>query len=353
MSFVRKNIEEMEGYAPGEQINRDVIKLNTNENPYPPSPRVCEILAAHPSDDLKLYPDPKAESLCEEASKRYTFPVEGIMAGNGSDDLLTIIFRAFLDRGDSVASFYPTYTLYETLARIQDAELVYTDFTPLFGIPETFSDASAKFVILANPNSPSGTLIPSEAVKKLAEAVTGVLVIDEAYADFARENCMDLAKELDNVIVLRSFSKSFSLAGIRLGLAFSTPEIIRQLMKVKDSYNVNRLSMQAGTEALKDYEWMRKNVSAIISTREKLINGLEDLGLDPLPSESNFVFVKCPGEQAANLYRLLKERNILVRYFDRERTREYLRITVGTEEQVQELLSEISDILSSVRQETQ
>lgn len=353
MSFVRNKIEEMEGYVPGEQINRNVIKLNTNENPYPPSPRVCDALARYPGDELKLYPDPAADSLCREASKRYNIPADGIMAGNGSDDLLTIIFRAFLDRGDRVASFYPTYTLYETLAQLQDAELVYTDFTPSFGIPETFSDNGAKFVILANPNSPSGTLIPSEKVKELAGAVTGVLVVDEAYADFARENCMDLVRECDNIIVLRSFSKSFSLAGIRLGLAFSTPEIISQLIKVKDSYNVNRLSMRAGLEALKDYEWMRRNVSAIIETREKLIMGLEERGLDPLPSESNFVFVKCPGGQASNLYRLLKEKNILVRYFDREETKEYLRITVGTEEQVQKLLRELSDILSSVRQETQ
>ena len=350
---LRTAIREMDGYTPGEQINTDCIKLNTNENPYPPSPRAVRILSEYQEDLLRLYPDPAADELRTAAADRYGVPAEGILAGNGSDDLLTIIFRAFLEKGDTAAAFYPTYTLYETLARIQDAEIVYTQFTPEFTIPDDFSDGGAQFVILANPNSPTGTLIPAERVRQLADSVSGVLVVDEAYADFARENCMSLVGECDNVIILRSFSKSFSLAGIRLGLAFSSSDIIEQLMKVKDSYNVNRLSMAAGTEALRDYEWMQNNAEHIIRTRGKLIRGLDEIGLDPVPSESNFVFVKCPRSRASHLYRLLKQRNILVRYFDRDRTRDYLRITVGTEGQTDKLLSALSSILSTVRQETQ
>lgn len=353
MPYFRKAIEKMSGYTPGEQINRDVIKLNTNENPYPPSPRVIKALKEHAGDTLRLYPDPLSQELLEKASEQYGFPVSSILAGNGSDDLLTMIFRTFLDPGSAVTTFEPTYTLYETLADIQDARVNYVDLTDTFDIPEDFSDTDARAVILANPNSPSGTLISAERVKEIAQKISGVIVIDEAYADFARDNCLDLARSLENVIVLRSFSKSFSLAGVRLGLGFAHPSIIEQMAKVKDSYNVDRLAIKAGVAALEDYAWMEQNCKKIIRTRERLIQQLSELGLEPVRSESNFVYVKCPGASASKLYELLKKENILVRYFDREKTRDYLRITVGTDDQIDTLIKTVNNILIPLRQETQ
>jgi len=344
--FVRDTIRNMEGYVPGEQINRDVIKLNTNENPYPPSPLVRRALEEYAAEELRLYPPPMADEIVAAAARVYGMPEECILAGNGSDDLLTIVFRAFLAAGDTVTTFYPTYTLYETLARLQDARLRYVDFTPEMGIPPDFTDEGSRFVILANPNSPTGTMVPAAEVALLADRVSGVLVVDEAYADFARENCLELVRERENVVVLRSFSKSFSLAGLRLGLAFAHPSLVREFAKVKDSYNVDRLAARLGAAALQDYAWMEENARKIRETRRRMVESLAALGMESLPSEANFVFARVPGGRAEELYRRLKEEGVLVRYFPGRRTGEYVRISVGTDEEVDAFLEAVSRFLS-------
>jgi len=340
MNLFRPHIRAMQGYEPGEQPREaGFIKLNTNENPYPPSPRVIEAVRREAGERLRLYPDPLATPVREAAARLYGVPPEGILVGNGSDDLLTLVCRSFVDPGETIAFPLPTYTLYRTLAEIQGARVEAVAFPEDFSLPPRLAEVPAKVVFLANPNSPSGTLVPPEAVERFARKHPGVVVVDEAYVDFARSHCLSLAGALPNVIVLRTFSKSFSLCGVRCGLAFADPEVIAGMAKVKDSYNVNRLAVVAAVAALEDIEHMRANVRRIVATRERLRAALEDLGFSCYPSEANFVLARAPeGQHARALYERLKRRRILVRYFDRPRLRDCLRITVGTDAEVDALL---------------
>ncbi len=344
--FARENIIRMKGYVPGEQPGeKRVTKLNTNENPYPPSPRVLEAIRSAASDELRLYPPPMADRLLEAAAEVYGVPPDHILAGNGSDELLSILTRVFVGENDRVAYPIPTYTLYETLCRIQGGSIVEIPFPEDFSFPEELLSSGAKMIFLANPNSPSGTVIEPGEIERVARSFDGVLVVDEAYADFAGVTCIPLVKELKNVVVLRTFSKSFSLAGIRLGLAFAHPEVVKQMVKVKDSYNVNALTQAAGLAALKDVEWMRKNVGKIVRTRERLSRELERMGFRVYPSRANFVLARMPGKRVDWIFAELKKRNILVRYFDAPMLEECLRITVGTDEEIDSLLKELETLV--------
>lgn len=336
----------MEGYAPGEQPppGSGVIKLNTNENPYPPSPRVAEAIKAELAR-LRLYPSPLADGLRAAASRAYDFPPERILAGNGSDELLTMIVRACVSPGDGIAYPVPTYSLYPVLARLQGAEVEQVPFPEDYSLPAGLFETRARVVFVANPNSPSGTFIPTAELRRLAGAVEGLLVVDEAYVDFADENAMELARELENVVVLRTLSKSFSLAGMRVGLAFGGAEIIAQLGKVKDSYNLDRLAIAAGASALEDLPWMLANRERVLRTRGELVEGLEKLGFRVLPSKANFVFALSASAPAGEMYEALRSRGILVRHFDTPRLSDGLRITVGTDEEMRKLLDELADML--------
>ena len=308
MRLVRPEVGSTEGYAPGEQPPADsrLIKLNTNENPYPPSPRVAEAVGAELSR-LRLYPPPLADDLRSAAAKAYDFPPERVLPGNGSDELLTIIVRACVSPGETVAYPVPTYSLYPVLARLQGAKLEEIPFPEDFSLPAELFGTRARLVFVANPNSPSGTFVRSAELRRLAEAVEGLVVIDEAYADFADENALSVARELENVVVLRSLSKSFSLAGMRVGLAFGSAELIAQLMKVKDSYNLDRLAIAAGASALKDMPWMLANRERVLRTRNALVEGLEKLGFRVLPSKANFVFATVPSPPAKDLHAALDD----------------------------------------------
>jgi histidinol-phosphate aminotransferase len=301
---------------------------------------------------LRLYPHPTADSLRRTAADVYGIPRECILAGNGSDDLLTIIFRSILDPGDTVAAFNPTYTLYETLAELQDASVSYIETGPDFRIPDDPDLSGSRFTVIANPNSPTGVFTSPQRIRKMADMSEGILVVDEAYGDFAPDTCLRLVPGCPNIIVLRSFSKSYSLAGARLGLAFAAPGIISQLTKVKDSYNVNRFTLAAGAAALNDREWMESNREQILKTRNDLVSGLARLGFSTVPSEANFVFTAHPRIRASRLCTALKERNILVRFFDRPRTRDYLRITVGTDSQTRQLVDTLETIIPDLGKET-
>jgi histidinol-phosphate aminotransferase len=338
----RRNIARMEGYAPGEQPQvPGFIKLNTNENPYPPSPKVREAILREADDRLRLYPDPHANALRGQAGRVYGFELSRIIAGNGSDDLLAMIAKAFIGEKCALACPTPTYTLYDTLVRIQGGRTVRVPYPRDYSLPvKALAGKGAPVTMVASPNAPSGTAIPIGSLAELADAVSGILVVDEAYADFADETALPLAREKDNVIVLRTFSKSFSLAGMRIGLGFAHPRIIEGLNKVKDSYNLDRLSIAAGEAALSDIPWMERNVGRIRKTRETLTEALPSVGYTPFPSRSNFVLARrTRGGSARPTYEALKRRRILVRYFDTPRLADCIRITVGTDEEIAELLA--------------
>jgi len=345
----RRNIARMEGYVPGEQPQEPgYVKLNTNENPYPPSPKVREAIREEAGDRMRLYPDPDATNLRRQASRTYGFDLPRIVAGNGSDDLLAMIAKAFVGEGDSLACPSPTYTLYDTLVRIQGGRIVRVPYPPDYSLPKALAGKKARVTVVASPNSPSGTSVPRSVLASLADAVPGVLVVDEAYADFADDTALPLARERDNVIVLRTLSKSFSLAGIRVGLGFAHPKIIEGLIKVKDSYNLDRLSIAAGAAALSDIGWMERNVERIRRTRAALSAALPSVGYEPFPSQSNFVLAKrLRGRSAREHYEALKGRKILVRFFDTPRLSDCLRITVGTDEEISAFLDAMRKLRKS------
>jgi histidinol-phosphate aminotransferase len=343
--LVRKNIRKMSGYIPGEQPGKKrYIKLNTNENPYPPSPKVLDAIKTQGLSDLRLYPDPDLTPLIKKASKIYNVPENCILAGNGSDELLAIVTRVFVGEGDKVVYPHPTYTLYETLVHIQGAETVHVPFPEDFSLPENISSVKGKILFLANPNSPSGTGTKASKIERVAKKFQGIVVVDEAYVDFAEDTSLGLVKKCDNVVVLRTFSKSFSLAGIRLGVSFAPPWITGEMKKVKDSYNVNRMSLAAGCAALGHISWMRRNVRKIIRTREGLTSHLRSLGFSVFPSGANFVLARVKGVSLKELYQELKKRKILVRYFDTEQLFDCVRITVGTDEEIDILLKNLEKL---------
>lgn len=347
MGLVRKNIEQMQGYVPGEQPTEGgYIKLNTNENPYPPSPRVAEALAAE-AERLRLYPDPMANRLRARVAELCQVPVEGTLVGNGSDELLTMAVRTFAEAGDIIVSPEPTYTLYKTLCEIQGARYAPVPYRDDYSLNAALIPARTRLVFVANPNSPSGTLVPEETLARVAAAISGVLVVDEAYVDFARKNCSGLLKERKNVVILRTLSKSFSLAGLRVGYALADKNIIDEFSKVKDSYNVSRMAIAGGLAALEDVAWMRENARKIIATRKRLTARLEALGFFVFPSEANFVLARIVSYPASQIYLHLKKRRILVRYYDTPRLQNCLRISVGTDEEIEKLLVQIAEIIGS------
>ena len=346
--YFRPNIDAMIGYMPGEQPRDDgIIKLNTNENPYAPSPKVYAALRKAINPSLRLYPEPLSDSLRSVAAAVYGVTPENIIAGNGSDEILSMLLRCFVGPRDRVAFPTPTYSLYDTLVEIQDGEAVRIPYPEDFSLPEALAGQNAALTFLCNPNAPSGTLVSLPEIAKLAGAVAGILVVDEAYVDFAESegaSSIPLIRQMPNLVVLRTFSKSFSLAGLRIGLGFASEEIIAGMMKVKDSYNVNRLSLVAATAALSDMAWMRRNAKRIRRSRKKITAALTRLGYQVYPSHANFVLARKQGENLQSVYEELKRRKILVRYFDTPGLQDCLRITVGTPKEVKALLNELATI---------
>ncbi len=348
MSYARKHLASIEGYVPGEQpTDGAYIKLNTNENPYPPSPRVFEAVKNVTGEQLRKYPDAIWRGLRAKISEVYGVAPEGIFVGNGSDEALSLLIRTFVDPGEKVLYMYPSYVLYETLAAISAVEYEDVELDDNFDLPEDAFERKGKIFFVANPNSPTGKPVPPEAIKRLCESFSGIVVADEAYADFGDSSCVDLLGDYPNLMVLRTFSKSFSLASIRVGFALAPDEIIDALMKTKDSYNVNLLSQVAAEAALDDLGHMRDNVEKIKRTRERLINSLRGMGFDVFPSEANFLLARPPGAAAREVYEQLKERKILVRYFPIRRLDDRLRITVGTDAEIDALLSALGEILKT------
>jgi histidinol-phosphate aminotransferase len=340
------HIDRMAGYVPGEQPRESgIVKLNTNENPYPPSPRVFEAIAAALGERLRRYPDPMGTAFREAAARRHSVTPDMILAGNGSDDLLTIITRAFAGPGHIVVAPSPSYILYRTLAELQDARLVEVPFCDDWTLdPSAFAVPGARLAFLANPNSPSGTCLSPDEVSAIACRLGCPLVVDEAYADFAGTDCVGLVRDHPNVIVTRSFSKGYSLAGLRLGYLIARPELVEGLVKVKDSYNCDTLSLLGGAAALDDRAHFEQNRDRILSTRRRLTNAVRELGFHAAESRANFVW--CTGrDDATALYLALKERKVLVRLMRYPGLAPGLRITVGTDEEIDRLLRELRTLV--------
>jgi histidinol-phosphate aminotransferase len=345
--YSRKCVSEADGYVPGEQPTADrYIKLNTNENPYPPSPRVLEALQTAITPAIRLYPQPTADRLREKIAEVYECAPDQVIVTNGMDELLNLVIRAFVEMDDTVVLTYPTYVLYETLARLHGASTVSVELEPDFSLPQGIVDTEGKLLLLSRPNSPAGTVFDKARVAELAAEFAGPVALDEAYVDFADDDCLEFAGQFENVLVMRTFSKSFSLAGLRVGFGVAHGEIISELMKVKDSYNVNTLSQAAALAALDDYGHMRENVAKIRRTRQRLTGELESLGFDVPPSQANFVLASPAGYplRAAEIYARLKERKILVRYLNMRRLDNAIRITVGTDEEVDSLLDALRNM---------
>jgi histidinol-phosphate aminotransferase len=339
------HIDQMAGYVPGEQP-RDggFIKLNTNENPYPPSPRVAEAIVGALGERLRLYPDPVGTAFRQVAASLHGVSPGMILAGNGSDDLLTILTRAFVGPGDTVVYPTPSYILYRTLAEIQGARSVEVPFEPDWTLdPSKFARPGARLAFIANPNSPSGTALPPEELGELAQALDCPLVIDEAYINFADRDAVGLVADHPNVIVLRTLSKGYSLAGLRLGYLIARPEMVGGLIKVKDSYNCDTLSLAGGTAALLDQAHLAANSARIRATRSRLAQAMKARGYSVPESQANFVWC-LDGPPAAATYEALKARKILVRLMRYPNQPDGLRITVGTDPEIEQLLEALSEI---------
>jgi len=349
MSLLRPDIAAMAGYVPGFQPPDDEcwIKLNTNENPYPPSPQVRAAILMELGGDgetLRKYPDPGSRAMREAAAALYGFPVEWVVTANGSDELLNNLIRACAAQGEEVGYVHPSYSYYATLAEIQGAKVRTFGLTDDFRIKDFPESYTGKLFFLTTPNAPLGFAFPLDYIDEVATRCAGVLVVDEAYVDFAEFSALELVKKYPNVVVTRTFSKSYSLAGMRLGLAVARPEIVAALDKIRDHYHLDRLALTAATAALRDQDYLAETVTRIRATRTRFINGLQALGYEVIPSQANFLFASPPDRNGKRIYDALYARKILVRYFTDPLLAHGLRITIGTEEEMAATLSALKEI---------
>ena len=367
VNLVRPSVRRLQAYIPGEQPGRGrLTKLNTNENPYPPSPKALDAIREATDEGLRLYPNPTAEKLRRSLARKHGCDPEQILVGNGSDELLAVCIRACVEPFRSVSPsrlyaatvqyFDPSYSLYPVLADAHGARRhavpLERDFSlPVLGSKGSSPSASpwntrAALSLITTPNAPSGRSYPTTKLRRFCRGTEGVVVLDEAYADFASENALNLAFELPNVIVLRTFSKAYSLSSQRIGYAVGNAELLAELMKVRDSYSVNELGQVAALAALSDRRYYREVIKEIRVSREVLTHHLAELGFRVIPSETNFLLVEPPGFSAERWFEKLREQRVLVRWFNSRRVRRYLRITIGTDEEIAELLSAVERILA-------
>ena len=349
MPYFRPTIDAMAGYTPGEQPQAGkFIKLNTNENPYPCSPSVALAARGVLERGLERYPDPLANAFRRRAGEILGFDPDWILCGNGSDEILTIVTRAFVGEGETLRLPFPSYILYKSLAQIQGAKSQEVSFRPDWSLDEPFGAPleGLRLAFLPNPNSPSGTVVASERILELADRLPCPLLIDEAYADFAESHALELVRQSEKILVSRSLSKSYSLAGLRFGFVVAQPSVIRGLEKIKDSYNCDAISLAAATAAFDDQAWMLANRAKIIATRDRLWRETRTLGFDSVPSWANFVWCPHPTRDTRRLYERLKERRILTRYMNYEGWGDGLRISVGTDDQVDACLGSLREIMN-------
>lgn len=342
---IRDCVSQTPGYTPGEQpLTLDFIKLNTNENPYPPPEEIFRSLSTE-LDKVRLYPDPVSKKLRQAAAKVFGVSVEQILAGNGSDDILNIAVRTFVNPGETVAFLDLTYSLYETITKVHGAKITQFSTNDKFELDSPIICPEAKLIFLASPNPPLGLHLNRQYLEETCQKANGIVLIDEAYVDFSNENHWDFLEKYDNVIISRTMSKSYSLAGMRIGFGIASPAIIEQMDKVRDSYNLDRIAQALGTAAFEHHSYFQEIWQKVRNSRGRLITALRDNGFIVMDSESNFVLASPQWISAKELYHQLKERKVLVRYFNHPRITDYVRITIGTDEECDHLLEAIKEIM--------
>jgi histidinol-phosphate aminotransferase len=338
MQYVRPEIAAMSGYVPGEQPHdSQIIKLNTNENPYRASENVYDAIRKAAEKGLSRYPDPIANEVRQTVAANFGIRPESVLCGNGSDDLLTILTRTFVGSGELLRLPYPTYILYRSLAEIQGAKSEIVPFHADWTLPDKIYEPAAannlRLVFLPNPNSPSGTVVAKDRILEIAEKLPCPLVVDEAYADFADEHCIDLVERCEKIIVCRTFSKSYALAGLRFGYLAAQPHLVEEMMKVKDSYNCDALSIAAAAAALADGDWLTETRQKIIATRKRLTQQVRSLGFTVPDSHANFIWATHPDRALKPIFEYLKSNGVFVRYMVYSGWGDGLRISIGTDEQ--------------------
>ncbi|MBK5247041.1 MAG: histidinol-phosphate transaminase [Peptostreptococcaceae bacterium] len=342
--FLKSSFQGIEPYTPGEQPkNSKLIKLNTNESPYPPSPMVIEAIHTEELENLKLYSDPEAKVLVEAAAEYYNVDEDQIMAGNGSDELLAFSFMAY---GEKIYFPNVSYGFYKVYGRIfgEKVTMIPLDKGLKIKVKDYYNLDGT--VIIANPNAPTGIALTKDEIEQIISCnKNNLVIIDEAYVDFGAESVVCLLGQYDNLLVIQTLSKSRSLAGARIGVAIGNKEVIRDLKNIKYSfnpYNLNRLSMVAGAAAFKDKDYFEKCCDKIKDTRDRLVKDLEFAGFEVLPSKANFIFAKPPGISGEEYFQQLRKNNILVRHFNEPLIKDYVRITIGTDEEMNAIREQLS-----------
>jgi histidinol-phosphate aminotransferase len=348
MKFWNKILRELSEYQPGEQPGKinEYIKLNTNENPFAPTEMVIESIKKNVNGNLRLYPDPYADELRDKFALQNDILRENVFISNGSDEIFTLIFRAFIENKKVAAFPYPSYSLYDTLAQANGVKYEKINLNKNFNYNlNAFLEKDYSLVIIANPNNPTGTFISKEKIEVFLKAYKGLLVVDEAYIDFYGGSSIELIKKYDNLIVTRSFSKSYSLAGLRIGIAIAHKDLIRGFMKIKDSYNIDRIAIIAAVAALDDKKGYKYNNQMLLNNKEYMEEMLNILDFEIVPSRGNFVFAKHKRINSLELYESLKKMNILVRYFKDQVSSNYIRISVGTMQEIKKLIKALESII--------
>ncbi len=351
--FLSNKAKSIEPYTPGEQPkDKNYIKLNTNESPYPPSPNVKKALIESNFDDLRLYPDPNVSDLKKEIAELYNVNTNNIFIGNGSDEILAFSFMAFFNKGDKV--YYPniTYSFYSIYSSLFDLNEVKIPLKDDFSIDINDYKNLDAGIFIANPNAPTGLMLTLSQIEEIIiNNRNNIVIVDEAYIDFAEtESAYKLVNKYDNLLVIQTFSKSRALAGIRLGFAIGNENLIQGLKNIKysfNSYTINRLSIIAGIEAIKDKDYFKDTVNKVITTREKTKIKLKELGFNVLDSKSNFIFISHKNVFAEDIYVKLRENGILVRYFKTDLINNYIRVTIGTDEEMNIFVEKIENIIKN------
>ncbi|MBN2011984.1 histidinol-phosphate transaminase [candidate division KSB1 bacterium] len=350
-TFWSTRTAEISPYTPGEQPqDQKYIKLNTNENPYPPSPRVIQAIQANTNETLRLYPDPNSRKFREKIADYYRVAVDQVFAGNGSDEILAFAYSAFFNPGDPIA--YPdiTYSFYPVYAQLFDLHPRLVPLTDDFSIPlEKFNDPDVG-IIFPNPNAPTGKLLPLNAIVSLLDRCNRkIVIVDEAYIDFGGESATELIARYPNLLVIFTLSKSRALAGLRLGYAIGHVDLIEGLNRIKNSFNsytLDRLAIAGGVAAFEDEAWFLESRQKIMTTRQRITNNLRQIGFDVVESAANFIFIHHPAVEAQHIFTELKKRGILVRYFNLPRINNHLRVSIGTDSDMDIFFSNIRDIVN-------
>ena len=348
--YARPTVARMAGYIPGEQPKpgEQVIKLNTNENPYPPSPAVFAAIGRIGADALRRYPQPMADDFRDAAARVHGVTRDQVLAGNGSDDILQIALRSYCGPGDVLASPDPTYSLYPVLAELADVRFVTVPWALGWTLPaDALLATNPRAIFFANPNAPSGTCVPVEQVSALASRTDALVLVDEAYVDFAESSCLPLLAQHENVLISRTLSKGYGLAGLRFGYALAHPSVIEQMAKVKDSYNCDAIAIAAATAALGDQAYAREQWARVTQERARVTEALTTRGFAVIPSQGNFVLATLPlAVDAKPLYEGMKARGVLVRFFDKPGLNDKLRITIGTPDEDAAMLAALDGAMA-------